>query len=229
MAEKIPIHVSIIPDGNRRWAKSKGMIASIGHRKAGSREHMKELLDEGKRLGLKYMSFWGFSTENWKRSKKEIDTLFDIILENLDFFRSECEEGKIRFRVIGRRDRMPKRIVDELERLEKETESYDKMDVQLCLDYGGRDEIVRAVNKAVKDGKEVDEESFKEFLDTKDIPDADLIIRTSGEKRLSGLMAYQGTYAELYFVDIHFPDFGPEELKKAVEDFSKRKRTFGGN
>jgi undecaprenyl diphosphate synthase len=190
---------------------------------------MKELLEEGKRLGLKYMSFWGFSTENWKRSKKEIDTLFDIILENLDFFRSEFEEGKIRFRVIGRRDRMPKRIVDELERLEKETESYDKMNVQLCLDYGGRDEIVRAVNKAVKDGKEVDEESFKEFLDSKDIPDADLIIRTSGEKRLSGLMAYQGTYAELYFVDIHFPDFGSEELKKAVEEFSKRKRTFGGN
>jgi len=225
----VPLHLAIIPDGNRRWARSNGLAASMGHRKAGSREHMKELLEESRRLGIRYISFWGLSPENWKRDKKEIDSLFDIILESVEFLRSECEKNKIRFRHIGRKDRIPKKLADELRKLEEKTAGNEEFNIQLCLDYGGRDEIVRAVNKAVKEGKEVDEESFKKFLDTADIPDPDLIVRTSVEKRLSGYFAYQGTYAELYFTGVHFPDFRGKDLRKAVEEYKKRKRTFGGN
>jgi undecaprenyl diphosphate synthase len=226
---KVPNHVAIIPDGNRRWAREKGKEASYGHYSAGSDEHMNELFNEAKKLGVRYMSLWGFSTENWKRNKKEIDAIFDLLLNKVDSFLEQAHKNKIRFRHIGRKDRLPENLMESLEKLEKETQDYDDFNVQLFLDYGGRDEIVRAINKilALKKTK-VDEQTFSNFLDTHGIPDVDLIIRTSGEKRISGLMPYQGTYAELYFSEKYFPDFSAKDLREAIEMFSGRIRRFGG-
>ncbi|MEI6731653.1 MAG: polyprenyl diphosphate synthase [archaeon] len=224
----VPVHVAIIPDGNRRWAKEKGLIATQGHYKAGSKENILSLFGEAQRLGVKYLSIWGFSTENWKRDKKEVDAIFSLVLGVVKELETEAKEKKIRFRHIGRKDRLPRDLLNALNDLEEKTKDFSDFNVQLCLDYGGRDEIVRAVNQMLKNGVDkVDEESIKDYLDSKGIPDPDLIIRTSGEKRTSGLMPYQSVYSELYFTDLHFPDFTPKELRKAVEYYSQRQRSFG--
>lgn len=226
----IPTHVSIIPDGNRRWAKEKGLSGSLGHYKAGSYDNLEELFGEAKKLGVKYMSIWGFSTENWKRDKKEIEAIFDLVLKGVEKFRNDAEKNKMRFRHIGRRDRIPIQLRIALEKLEKETKNYSDFNVQLCLDYGGKDEIVRAVNRLIQSGvKKVDEETFSRYLDSQEIPEVDMVIRTSGEKRTSGFMPYQSAYAELYFSDVYFPDFDARELRKAIFEFSRRQRRFGGS
>lgn len=229
-ALNVPKHVAIIPDGNRRWAKERGMEGFRGHEKAGEVDRMTSLFDEARRLGVKYISFWGFSTENWKREKEENNKLFSILVKGVEEFLKYAHENKVRFRHFGRKDRFSKEVMEALERLEKETEKYTDYNVNLCLDYGGRDEILRAVNKLLKaKAKSVNEEQFLNMLDTKGVPDIDLIVRTSGEKRLSGFFPFQGVYAELHFVQKHFPDFGPEDVREAVEEFSRRKRRFGGN
>ena len=227
--KNIPRHVVIIPDGNRRWAKAKGFDSCRGYYEGGGYEKITDLFNCAKELGIRYLSFWGFSTDNWKRSPAERKAIFDTILKGVERFRKDAEKEEIRFRHIGRKERIPEKLALELEKLEKETAKYAKFNVMLCLDYGGRDELIRAVNKILESGeKEIDEESFKDYLDTKDFPDPDLIIRT-GEKRLSGFMPYQSVYSELYFTEIYYPDFDSKELKKAVTDFSERKRRFGGN
>lgn len=226
--DKIPVHVAIIPDGNRRWAKEKGLAASQGHYKSGNKDNISALIEEAKKLGVKYLTLWGFSTENWKRDKIEIDAIFKMILENIEDFRKQAVEKKIRFRHLGRKDRLPKDLLNALGNLEEETKQFTDFNVQLCLDYGGRDEIVRAVNQMLKNGvNKINEEEIADYLDTKGVPDPDLIIRTSGEKRTSGLMPYQSVYSELYFTDLHFPDFTPKELKKAIDYYSRRQRRFG--
>jgi len=228
-SDKIPAHIVIIPDGNRRWATSRGLKPWEGHYKSSSYEHLFGLFKEAKKLGVRYASLWGFSTENWKRDKKEVSILLNLALKVIMDFGKEIHKEKIRFRHIGRKDRLPEKLVREIEKLEAETADYDDFNFQLLLDYGGRDEILRAVNKLVKEGKEIDESGFSEALDTAGVPDVDLIIRTSGEQRLSGLMPFQGVYSELCFVDKHFPDFTGEDLRNAILEFGKRKRNFGGN
>ncbi|MBS3089120.1 di-trans,poly-cis-decaprenylcistransferase [Candidatus Pacearchaeota archaeon] len=228
-SDKLPAHVVIIPDGNRRWARARGLKPWEGHYKSGSYDNLISLFREAKKLGVKYLSIWAFSTENWKRDKKEVDILLNLTLKRIMDLGKEIHKDKIRIRHLGRKDRIPAKLARELEKLEKETSGYKDSNVQILLDYGGRDEILRAVNKLVEKGEKVDELTFSKALDTADIPDVDLIIRTSGEKRLSGLMPFQGVYAELCFVDKHFPDFNAEDLRTAVEDFGKRKRNFGGN
>ena len=151
-----------------------------------------------------------------------------MIIENIRKFRKDEERRKIKFRHVGRKDRLPKELVIEIEALEKETKDNKGLNVQFFLDYGGRDEIARAAKKIADEKiKKIDENSFSKYLDTYGIPDPDLIIRTGGEQRLSGMMPFQGVYAELYFIDKYFPDFGPEELREAVEEFSNRQRRFG--
>jgi undecaprenyl diphosphate synthase len=224
----VPKHVLIIPDGNRRWARERGLAASFGHYTSASDERIVELITESKKMGIEYLSLWGFSTENWKRDEKEVKSIFDLVFKKTKKLSELCHKNEIRFRHIGRRDRIPKILLKELEKLEKNTRNFKKLNLQLMLDYGGRDEIIRAVNKLLKSKKKkVDEDDFKEYLDTKDIPDVDLIIRTSGEKRTSGAMPYQSTYAELYFADCYFPEFDVRELRKAIDDFSNRTRRFG--
>ncbi len=225
---EIPNHLAIIPDGNRRWAKKKGLASFRGVNAGGDYSHLKELFDEARNSGIKYMSLWGFSAENWKRPKKEIDAVFGLINKSIDKFRKDAMKNKIRFRHLGRKDRLPKEIIKAMDELEQETKEFDDFNVQLCLDYGCRDEVVRAVNRILKDKlKEVDEKTFASYLDDADIPDVDFIIRTSGEKRTSGLMGYQSDYAEFYFIDKLFPDFNAKDLRKAIEEFSNRKRNLG--
>ena len=226
----VPMHVAIIPDGNRRWAKERGMEGFRGHQKAGEVENMISLFEAARKLGVKYISFWGFSTDNWKREKEENDKLFDVLLKGMKAFLEYAHKNKVRFRHFGRKDRFSKEVLEAVEKLDSETKNYSDYNVNLCLDYGGRDEILRAVNKLLRaKAKEIDEAQFSKVLDTQGVPEPDLILRTSGEKRLSGFMPWQGVYAELIFIDKHFPDFTPEDVKEAVEEFSNRKRRFGGN
>ncbi len=226
---KFPTHIVIIPDGNRRWARAKGKEPSFGHYSAGSYEHLMSLFDEAKAYGVKYVSIWGFSTENWNRNAGEIKAIFDLIFSSVDRFRADAHKNKICFRHIGRKDRLPQGLVDALTRLEDETRSYTEFHIQLCLDYGGRDELVRSVNKMLNAGlSTVDESNFSDYLDTTGIPDPDLIIRTSGEKRTSGFMPYQSVYAELFFSEKYFPDFEARDLRFALDEFSGRIRRFGG-
>lgn len=230
IGKNIPNHIAIIPDGNRRWAKGKGLDEIEGHRVGGSYDKLKALLDETQKIGVKYFTIWVFSTENWKRSQRELDSLFEIIGNILSKIEKDLVNEQVKFRHIGRKDRLPKNLVEVVEHLEELTKSFDKFNFQLCLDYGGRDEIVRAVNKALKNGsKEIAEDDLINYLDSYGIPDPDLIIRTSGEYRMSGFMPFQSTYSEFYFTDVHFPDFGPLQLREAVDSFDKRKRRFGGN
>ncbi len=231
MAKEIiykPVHVCIIPDGNRRWAKAQKLKPWQGHKVAASSEHILSLLDECIAQGVLYVTLWAFSTENWKRDKDEVDALFSLLRESFKDFKKEFAKRKIRFKHIGRKDRLPKDILRDLAALEGETQSFDQTHVQICLDYGGRDELVRAFNALLKKGKnKIDEKDIENVLDTRGIPDPDFIIRTSGEQRLSGFMPFQSAYAEFYFSPVHFPDFGPAELRKALEEFGRRKRNFG--
>ena len=227
---KFPEHVAIIPDGNRRWAKERGLAGAEGHKKAGSYENLKAIFEEARNLGVSYLTFWLFSTDNWKRDSKEIDSLFKLIIRFLKKFERDALKEKIRFRHLGRRDRLPKKLLNVIENLEEETKSFSKFNVQLCLDYGGRDEIMRAMNKVLKSGvKEIVEDDFVNYLDSSDVPDPELIIRTSGERRMSGFMSFQSAYSEFYFIDLHFPDFGPEQLREAIQEFAIRRRRFGGS
>ncbi|MCW8965070.1 MAG: polyprenyl diphosphate synthase [Candidatus Pacearchaeota archaeon] len=226
----VPNHVAIIPDGNRRWAEERGMEGYRGHEHAGRVESITALAEEVRKFGVKYVTFWGFSTENWKREKEENDKLLGVLLKGIEGFLEYAHENKVRFSHFGRRDRFSKEIVEALNRLESETKDYGDFNVALALDYGGRDEILRAVNKLlVLKAKKVSEEQFSKVLDTHDFPEPDLIVRTSGEKRLSGFLPWQGVYAELIFVDKYFPDFKPEDVDEVIREFSNRKRRFGGN
>jgi len=227
--DKIPAHVAIIPDGNRRWARQNGMIATAGHAIAAKDEHLRSLLKEAKNLGVKYVSLWGFSCENWKREQEEKDKIFKLINKSVKCLKKEAHKEKIWCRHIGRKDRIPEYLRNSLVELENETKDYDDFHVILCVDYGGRDELIRAVNKIIAEGKKnIDEEEFDDYLDTKEIPDVDLIIRTGGEQRVSGFMPYKALYAEFYFTDTYFPDFNAKELRKAIKEFGKRERRFGG-
>ncbi|MFH1802334.1 MAG: polyprenyl diphosphate synthase [archaeon] len=225
---EIPQHVAIIPDGNRRWARQRSMKPWEGHVKAGAFENLRPLFEEAKKQGVKYLSFWGFSTENWKRDKKEVDIIIRLILKGLIEFEENAEKERIKFVHVGRKDRLMDKLVDQMISLEEKTKNNKGLCVLLCLDYGGRDEILRAVNKVLVEGKGLgSEEEFLKFLDTKGLPDPDLIVRTGGEKRFSGFMPYQSVYSELYFTDVFFPDFNAEELRRAIEEYSRRQRRFG--
>jgi len=228
---KVPNHVVIIPDGNRRWARDKNWHPWVGHIQA-TKDKTKflELFKESQRLGIKYVTFWAFSTENWKRDKKEIKILFTLLRNFTEEFRRYAKQYNIRFRHIGRRDRIPRDIVQVIDKLEDETKENTSLNIQFALDYGGRDELIRAFKKMQEDKvTEISEAVIQSYLDTGlDIPDPDLIIRTSGEKRLSGIMSWQAGYAELYFTNVLFPDFGLEDFRLAILDYSHRTRRFGG-
>jgi undecaprenyl diphosphate synthase len=223
-----PKHVVIIPDGNRRWAKARSLLELAGHKKG--LERIKEIIEYSKDTDIQSLTIWGFSTENWNRSHEEVTYLMDILKNVVLDLSKTCLEKKIVFKHLGRKDRLDKSILDIISDLENKTRVFLKEEnyknINLAFDYGGRDEILRAINSLPKDIV-ITEEIFNQHLDTNGIGDPDLIIRTSGEKRLSGILPWQGVYSELYFTDKHFPDFDVEEFKKALQDFSGRKRRFG--
>lgn len=222
-----PKHIGIIPDGNRRWAKSKGVAEYLAHSTPGNYNNLSKIFETAKEEGVETLSIWAFSTENWDREKREVDELLGVIERGLDSFSLASPRDQYKFRFIGRKDRIPRRMETKILELEEETKNYSRIQIVLGIDYGGRDEILRAVNRAVREGKELDEKGLKNLLDTRDIPDPDLIIRTGEEKRLSGYLPFQSTYAELIFLDKLFPDFTPQDLRNAIEEFEERKRRFG--
>lgn len=223
----IPTHIAIIPDGNRRWAKSKGLPPQAGHKKGV--EIIESLVRTTRDLGIKYLTGWAFSTENWKREQKENDNLFNLLRIFTKRYKKFVEKEKIRFIHLGRKDRLPKDIIKIINEMEESTKSFTRFTTAIGLDYGGHDELLRTIEKLKSQNLEFTKENIEKNLDTALLPKPDLIIRTSGEQRLSGFMSWQCAYAEFYFAKVHFPDFGPEELKNAVKNYMLRNRTFGGN
>ena len=230
---KIPAHVAVILDGNERWAKKKHMPRTYGHMQ-GSKvvEDMLYVADD---LGIQYFTVYAFSTENWKRSEEEVGTLMSILRKYLKDCVKKSMKNNVRCRVIGRREELSDDIVESINNLEEKTKNNTGLNFTIAINYGGRDEIVRAVQKIAQDVKEgeiapeaIDEAMINANLDTKDIPDPDLLIRTSGEQRLSNYLPWQLAYTEFYFTDVFWPDFNREELIKACEKYNKRDRRYGG-
>lgn len=223
--------MAMILDGNRRWARSRGLEPWKGH--AAGYEAVKKLSRASRDLGVHTFTVWAFSTENWERSEVEIKEIMKLLRHGLDEMEPDLHKEHVRLVHLGRKDRLPKDAMEHIARLEKETKKYgDEHVFNIALDYGGHDEIVRAVNKILEKGeKRVDAKEFEKYLDTHDqaYPYVDLFIRTSGEQRTSGLLPWQLDYAEYYFVQDHLPDFSPEMLREAILDFSRRRRRFGAN
>lgn len=224
MAEKkliVPKHVAIIMDGNRRWARQNGFSIIKGHRKV-AEEMIERLADFAILRGIAYMTLWAFSTENWQRSQDEINGIMDLFRETFSTSAEKLHKKGVRVAVIGDMSRFPKDIREGVDFWVNETKENQKLIVTFALNYGGRDEIERAVDVGGKD--------FEKFLDTKtmiDLPDPDLLIRPGGEKRLSGFLTWQTVYSELYFTDVLMPDFDEKEFDLALNDYSQRQRRFG--
>lgn len=228
MTDKIPDHVVIIPNGNRTWARSKKLKPWEAYWIV--LDKMDKLIDAAQKLKLKHLTFWGFSTENWKRNSDEVEQLMKVFNKALDQFEIIFMKEEVRFQHLGRKDRLPQKLLKKIDKIEEKTSKFLDRSVNIAFDYGGRDEIIRAINQIIKEGKkEITEEEFDQYLDTRDIPDPDLVIRTAGEMRLSGMMPWQTTYAEYYFTEKLFPEFGADDLRIAIEDYIGRKRTFGGD
>jgi undecaprenyl diphosphate synthase len=223
-----PFHIALIPDGNRRWSKKKGITVERGYELG--IEHIGELLKWCRAEKIRMLSMWGFSTENFERDKAEISKLFGIFDSNLlsAVRRGDYEKYKVRVRFFGRRNLFPQGIQKKMAELERRTAIFDDYFLNLFLAYGGRQEIVDAVNAAIASGKrQVNEEDFQKFLYTSDIPNPDLIIRTSGEQRLSGFLPWQAAYSEFYFSKKLWPEFSRAELRRAIAEYTKRKRRYG--
>jgi len=223
-----PRHLVIIPDGNRRWAKARGVPAFEGHRK-GARV-VEDLVWRCRDAGVKVLTLWGFSTENWGRDEDEIEYLMELFVKFLTSVEGDMRSEQVQFRHLGRKDRLPAELLTVIERLEKETADHTNYYLNVCIDYGGRDEILRAVKRALNAGvtaEELDEENLEEYLDTGGLPDPDLIIRTSGEYRLSGILPFQSVYSELAFVPLHLPDMTKEVLEEIFDEYAQRRRRYG--
>lgn len=230
---KIPEHVAIILDGNGRWAKAKGLPRHLGH--VEGCKTVERTVEDAARLGIRYLTVYGFSTENWKRSEEEVSGLMQLFRYYMVRLLKSARKNNVRVRVIGDRTRFDEDIIEGLNALEGGTKENTGLTFVIAVNYGSRDEIVRGVRRLAKDiqtGKlkpeSVDEACLASYLDTAGIPDPDLLIRTSGEQRLSNYLLWQLAYTEFYFTDVYWPDFNKEELVKAIEKYNKRERRFGG-
>ncbi len=229
---KVPNHIALVLDGNRRWARARGLPTFEGHR-SGFEAGMK-VAQAARDFGVHTFTVWGFSTENWDRSEDEINYLTFLFGKMLDEVKKRADKEGIRFVHLGRKDRLPAELVKYIRQVEEETRWNDKYIFNAALDYGGHDEIVRAVRKMMQSGvavENVDEKTLEKFLDTGDqpYPNVDLFIRTSGEQRTSGLLPWQMHYAEYFWEIDHLPDMTGEKLRDIIVDYSRRRRRFGGN
>jgi undecaprenyl diphosphate synthase len=222
----LPRHVGVIMDGNGRWAKSRGLPRTEGHREG--LKTAKVIVKAAEDLGIKFLSLYVFSTENWKRATEEVGFLMGLIRQHLraelDFYRS----NGVRVMHSGDTEGLPKDIAKEIRDITAETASFDRMTVNLAINYGGRDEIVRAVRRLVERGIEPSEEALQGAMDHPELPYPDLIIRTSDEMRMSNFLVWESAYSELWFSDKYWPDFGPEDLAMAVNAYASRERRYGG-
>ena len=229
----IPNHVAIILDGNGRWAKKKGMPRTYGHVKGC--ENLEKICSVAKELGVKYLTVYAFSTENWKRSKEEVDALMKLFRNYMKKCIKISRDNKMQVRVIGDPTAFDPDLQEKIKELEEYSSQYDELYFQIALNYGSRDEIKRAVQKMAEDVKaeklnpeEISEQTISDYLDTKGLPDPDLLIRTSGEERLSSFLMWQLAYTEFYFTDVAWPDFNKAEFEKAIAKYNQRDRRFGG-
>ena len=228
----MPVHVGVIMDGNGRWAKKRGLPRKFGHREGA--KTFRKIVRHAKALGIKYITFYAFSTENWKRPNDEVQSIMKLFEKNLDDLEEFLKEH-VRVRFIGDRSVLSDTFKAKMKRCEDLSKDYDIMTMIIAINYGGRDEITNAVKliaEDVKAGKtepsEIDEKLIQSRLYTDDIPDVDLIIRPSGEQRLSNFLIWQSAYAEYYFTDILWPDFSKKDFEKAIEVYRDRQRRFGG-
>lgn len=229
----IPRHIAIILDGNGRWAQSHGMPRTYGHIRGCA--NLETVVDEALDLGVKYLTVYAFSTENWKRSKDEVEALMKLFRSYLKKCIRVAVHNQIRIRVIGETTAFSKEIQQNIAELEEVSKDYDRMVFQIALNYGGRDELTRAMRQMAREAaagtlspEEIDEAKISGYLDTGGIPDPDLLIRTSGEKRISNFLLWQLAYTELYFTDVPWPEFDREQLICAIEHYNNRDRRFGG-
>ena len=229
---KIPAHVAIIMDGNGRWAKERGLKRNAGH--AEGAKSLEAIINDADDIGIKYLTVYAFSTENWSRPPEEVDALMKL----LDKYLRKCIKMSIkhdfRARVIGDRSKLSDNLIAVIDELEYTSKDFGGLNLQIAINYGSRDEMIRGIRKIAADVKSgglepeaIDDEIFKSTLDTADIPDPDLVIRTSGEQRLSNFLLWQLAYSEMYFTEVYWPDFDKAELMKAVEAYNKRNRTYG--
>ena len=230
---RVPQHIAIIVDGNGRWAKSKGMPRNYGH--AQGSKNVERICEEAWRMGIKYLTVYAFSTENWSRPDSEVAALMKLLRNYMKTCLKTAAKNDMKIRVIGNIEPLDEDIKSRIRELEEATVNNGGLNFTIALNYGSRDEMTRAVRKMAQDcadGKlsatDINESVFESYLDTHGIPDPDLMIRTSGEQRLSNYLLWQLAYSEFYFTDVPWPDFTKEELVRAVEEFNHRHRRFGG-
>lgn len=229
----IPKHVAIIMDGNGRWAKKRMMPRNYGHTQGS--KNVEKICREAFDMGIEYLTIYAFSTENWRRPSEEVEALMKLLKTYLESSIKKSMKNNMRVRVIGDKSKLDEDFRKSIEALEEASKDNTGLNFQVAINYGGRDEILRAAKRIAMDIKEnktdinqIDEETFGRYLDTGDIPDPDLLIRTSGEQRLSNFLLWQTAYTEFYFPDVLWPDFDKKELQKAVEYYSSRNRKYGG-
>lgn len=230
---KIPVHVAIIMDGNGRWAKKRMMPRTVGHQQGAKR--LEEVCRAAAEIGIQYLTVYAFSTENWTRPYEEVDTLMKILRNYLADSIKKAKDNNMRVRIIGDKTRLDKDIQERIRELEEVSASNTGLNFQIALNYGSRDEMLRAMKNMLEDCKngkiraeELDEKLFSSYLDTGEIPDPDLLIRTSGEQRLSNYLLWQCAYSEFYFPEVLWPDFDKNALLEAVRQYTARDRRFGG-
>lgn len=230
---KIPQHIAIILDGNGRWAKSKGMPRNYGHTMGA--KNVEVVCQAAHDLGVKYVTMYAFSTENWNRPEGEVEALMKLLESYLKNCIKTADKNNMRVRVIGDTSRLSEKFQAQIAELEKASAKNDGLNLQIAINYGSRDEMIRGMRQMVKDYadgtltlEDISEPVFANYLDTAGIPDPDLLIRTSGEQRLSNYLLWQLAYSEFYFTDVPWPDFHKEELVRAIEAYNKRDRRFGG-
>ncbi len=229
---KVPYHIAVIMDGNGRWAKKRMLPRTVGHRQGAKR--VKEILKEAKRIGVKVLTIFAFSTENWDRPKKEIEFIFFYLIKLLKDYQKEFVQKDIKFKAIGRRDRLSKEVIKEIRKTEDVTKDNKSFTFNVALDYGGKWDIVNAAKRIAKKcvGKsmvweDIDEKLFNKHLSLGSISAPDLLIRTSGEKRISNFLIWDLAYSEFYFTPVFWPEFDKEHLHKAIKAYSQRDRRFG--
>lgn len=228
----VPQHIAIILDGNGRWAKAKGMPRNYGH--AQGSKNVERICETAYKMGVKYLTVYAFSTENWKRPQSEVDALMTLLRNYMKTCLKTAEKNRMRVRVIGDLSGLDDDIRNRILELEQASKNNDGLNFQIAINYGSRDEMIRAMKKMMKEceqgllsADEITEEKFETYLDTHGIPDPDLLIRTSGELRLSNYLLWQLAYTEFYFTDVPWPDFTKEELEKAIEQYNNRDRRYG--
>lgn len=228
----VPKHVAIILDGNGRWAKLKKMPRNYGHVQGS--KNVEKICEEAYRMGIKYLTVYAFSTENWARPQEEVDALMKLLQSYLGTSIKTSMKNNMKVRVIGDISKLPEDMIKSIRELEEASKDNTGLNFQVAINYGGRDEMLRAIKALARDVKaektkidDIDEKMFEQYLDTSGIPEPDLLIRTSGEQRLSNFLLWQMAYTEFYFTEVLWPDFDKKELLKAVEYYSSRTRKFG--